>query len=229
MSSNYSYQMADGGPQEIVLGCIADANGIICMSSGVPRLSSVIANFLQYIDFESNSKNSYKGHERTFGYCIQKEVVNQVCFFSASTPDFPQRLSFEFLGALQNRFFSDPPKDLSYWNKNLPALIDEYNEKKTNVGEVNDKLIAVTQIMQDNLDALYMRGKSIQKIHSDANRANVATDNFVVSVENLRCSLCKSNLKVTICLICVAATIIFVILICAAILVYALLKYFGVV
>ena len=69
----------------------------------------------------------------------------------------------------------------------------------------------------------------MKKIHSNAQSANVAAQGFVVTVEDLRCQLCKSNLKATICVALVASAILIVAVTVIAVIIYVTLHFLGIV
>lgn len=98
----------------IVYSCVADRSGVIVSQSESPIIEQVVEVLLESsVDFIVDHKKSFSGHPKTKGHTIQYIVDDEVCYLSAASQDFPQRICFAFLDDIKKEYtanFQGSPK-----------------------------------------------------------------------------------------------------------------------
>jgi len=206
--------------------CVADASGIIVSESQNPLIDEVVSVLLTKVDFYVDHKKSFAGHPKTKGCTIQYVVDNELCFVSAASSDFPQRICFAFLEKLRSEYFSQ-----FHGKGNTPALkafiveqMDFFsnNPAADKLSGLKVKVNEITNVMHENVEKLLVRGDVIEGIEGRTEDLRVKTSEFDKQAKRVRCAMCVEHCKAITCLVIVIVIILIIIIVVIAVLIYVI-------
>jgi len=210
----------------LTYACIADASGIIVSESQNPLIDEVVSVLLQKVDYYVDHKKSFAGHPKTKGHTIQYVVDNEICFLSAASADFPQRICFAFLEKIRSDYFTQFQEKGN--TPSLKAYIVEQmdffsnNPAADKLSGLKVKVNEITNVMHENVEKLLDRGVMIEGIESRTEDLRVKTSEFDKQAKRVRCAMCVEHCKAIVCLIIVIIVILVIIIVVIAVLIYVI-------
>jgi len=209
----------------ITYSCIADSSGVIISESCNPLIDNVVEVLLESsIDFLIDHKKSFSGHSKTRGHTIQYIVDDEICYLSAATQEFPQRICFAFLDDIKREYtsnFQGKNKNQAF-QKYLAERMDYFSNdpEADKLSGLKVKVSEITDIMHGNVEKLLQRGEAIEGIESRAEELRVKTADFDRQAKRLKCKMCQENAKMCVCLTAIIIFVVLLVLAVAGVLIY---------
>merc|ERR1712137_65329 len=206
---------------------VADSSGVIISESCNPLIDNVVEVLLESsIDFLIDHKKSFSGHSKTRGHTIQYIVDDEICYLSAATQDFPQRICFAFLDEMKREYttnYQGKNKNQTF-QRSLAEKMEYYsnNPEADKLSGLKVQVSEITDIMHGNVEKLLQNGEAIEEIENRAGEVRVKTEYFSRQAKRLQCEMCRENAKMCMCLAIVILAVIFLVLAVVGVLIYVI-------
>eukprot|EP00761_Pharyngomonas_kirbyi_P012128 gb/GECH01012155.1/.p1 GENE.gb/GECH01012155.1/~~gb/GECH01012155.1/.p1 ORF type:complete len:209 (+),score=44.73 gb/GECH01012155.1/:1-627(+) len=173
-------------------------------------------NLSETVKLIMNRTNTAHNHKRTYTqetYNFHYLCNDGTLFFCVADADYPIRICYAFLSAVQEDFINNTTRNFT---KLLKEKIEYYNNPQNDkVSKVQSEINEVKDIMRDNIDRVLERGERLEDLSGRAEDLQRSSKMFVGTARKAKRKMCMRNFYITIILIIVILVILAVVILIA--------------
>lgn len=184
---------------------IFDKSGMVCYVSKNSLLENIVYLLVKSIDLSTDQKKSFLPHNKTMNNSLQYIVSDEICYVSAATDSFPHRICFNFLEHIKSEYTENyrDKRSLKDLKQFMNERVEFYSSNPTadKLLNLSSKIEEIKEITHQNINDLITRGENIKDIQEKALRLSGSAVLFQKQTDQVRCTLCKKNMKMNIYLL----------------------------
>ncbi|KAL0480665.1 vesicle-associated membrane protein [Acrasis kona] len=161
----------------------------------------------------ANPKLKKGDHLRTLEqstFHFHYKVSGEFCYMCISLPEFPRRITFEFLNDIETQFLRNRNIVLRNLLKDKMAYFN--NTSNDQIYKLKDQIDGVKVVMIENFDKALEKGEALDRLLERSNEIVDSSHEFKKGSAKLKNAMLKRNLILVLILVIIALVVVFIII-----------------